>query len=121
MTTYKLTNLNQLVIKKKGNKLLKPDIKPDVEAALKDPAVMAGVGEFMTNGGKRGHKVLDYDRAFSMIAKHNTEKGNGYLAAAKLDDWDKIQQMNVVFHRYFSFEKGRIVGLNLKRVTLISE
>jgi hypothetical protein len=99
----------------------KVDIKPQIEAALNDDAVIDAIEEYKTNGGIAGDAKIDDVRAMDIILAWDGRHG-GSMRGSNLKEAEILQAVNVVLRRRFVLDKKRkIVGLNEKHYKLLTQ
>jgi hypothetical protein len=115
---FRIPRKSELVrVSKEGQKI---DIKPHIEAALNDDAVIEKIEGYQTNGGLAGDAQIDDVRAMDIIIAWDEEHG-GAVRRAGLKEAEVLQQVNVVLRRRFVLDKKRkIVGLNEKHYKLLA-
>jgi hypothetical protein len=117
-TSFRIPRKSELVrLSPAGGKL---DIKPFIEDALDDDAVIERIEGYKTNGGITGDHKLDDVRTMDCILAWDQRHGDR-IRGAQLREADVLAQVNVVLRRRFVLDKKRkIVGLNEKRYQLLT-
>lgn len=99
----------------------KVDIKPQIDAALNDDAVIEKIEGYKTNGGIAGDAKIDDVRAMDIILAWDDEHGAS-MRKAGLKEAEILQAVNVVLRRRYVLDKKRkIVGLNEKHYKLLTQ
>lgn len=95
------------------------DVKPLIEAALDDDAVIAKIETYKTNGGFAGDAKIDDIRAMDIVLMYDEDHG-GAIRRSGLKEAEILSQVNVCLRRRYVLDKKRkIVGINTKRFKLL--
>jgi hypothetical protein len=117
-STFRIPRNYELVpLNKKGAKV---DIKPQIEAALNDDAIIDRIEEYKINDGVTGDAKIDDVRVMDIIVAWD-DKHSGLIRNSGLKEVEILQAVNVVLRRRYVLNKKRkIIGINEKRYQLLT-
>jgi hypothetical protein len=109
-------NSELMPIGKKGN----ANVRAFIEMALNSEEVMNDIEPYKTNDGVTGNAKLDTFHAFLVVLAYDAKHGNG-IKASGVKEGRAYADFNVVMrNRYELDPKGKVIGPNRRRYTLLA-
>jgi len=89
----------------------KRHVKDAIRAQLCKPKVYSAIQPYITNGGKCGHKVMDYANVVIILKEADTDEA---IAAFGLNDFKLSNAIKQVLRERLTLDKSwRVTGLRL--------